>query len=118
VYRNNPQVWDEFRALREEVGATQSKIEEDNINIEIYDRNKKFETNKLSYLTLLTLLVWIIIEKLIDSYFVILQDLDFWIFELLIISILNSRKSRIPIYKHQIFSIILYFFDLIIYKNN
>ena len=87
---------------------------------EVNNNNKKFKynliyndleanlkTDKLLNYFLLTIVIWIIIEKLIDSYFVVLQDLDFWMIELLIISILYYKFNHKEIHIHHIFAIIL-----------
>ena len=65
------------------------------------------KTIKLGLTLLLTLIIWIIIEKSIDSYTIIFQDLDFWMIEILIISILNLKFNKKPIYRHQILAIVL-----------
>ena len=72
-----------------------------------HDLQNEMKTPNLALHLLLTLIIWIIIEKLIDSYFVTIQDLDFWMIEILIISILNLKFKKKPIYKHQIFAIVL-----------
>ena len=72
-----------------------------------HDLQNEMKTPNLALHLLLTLIIWIIIEKLIDSYFVTIQDLDFWMIEILIISILNLKFNKKPIYKHQILAIVL-----------
>ena len=103
----------------EEIKNKQNDINESNQNLnmnESYNGRIRFihrdainemKTVKLGLSLLLTIIIWIIIEKLIDSYFVILQDLDFWMIEILIISILNLKFNKKRIYRHQIFAIVL-----------
>ena len=56
----------------------------------------------------LIIFCWIIEDKLIESYTIILQDLDFWMIELFIITLLNLMFFHIfQIYKHHIFAISL-----------
>ena len=56
---------------------------------------------------LLTLFISIITEYCLDSYYVILQDLDFWMFELFILWLLNTFWLKEEVYTHQIIAIIL-----------
>ena len=56
---------------------------------------------------LLTLFISIITEYCLDSYYIILQDLDFWMFELFILWLLNTFWLKEEVYTHQIIAIIL-----------
>lgn len=68
--------------------------------------NKKLGMESYIRISLM-LSIWIIIERIIDSYFMVLENLDFWMFELLIISILNLKLNKKKLYGHQILGIIL-----------
>ena len=74
------------------------------IYIDYQNRNK---TCKFFLLYLLVIFIWIVTNFLIDSYKIVLQDLDFWMFELLIICYLNSLWFKVQIYKHQKIAIYL-----------
>ena len=50
---------------------------------------------------ILTLILWIMEENLVLIYVDIFQDLDFWFFELIIISLIYSKYFSFKIYKHQ-----------------
>lgn len=50
---------------------------------------------------LLISLIWFIEEQLLAFYVYVLKDLDFWMFELLIITFLSARMFKLTIYKHQ-----------------
>jgi len=57
---------------------------------------------KSPQIVLLIISIWISSQILMDIYYKIgLRDLDFWMFELLIISYLNSKMFKLKIYKHQ-----------------
>ena len=53
------------------------------------------------------LILWILEENLVLIYVDIFQDLDFWFFELIIISLLFSHHFSFKIYKHQKLAIAL-----------
>ena len=53
--------------------------------------------------------LWIIEEQLLESFYLIFQDLDFWMIELFIISYLNTKVFKVQIYNHQMFA---FFFSL------
>ena len=57
----------------------------------------------------LTIFFWVIVEQTIETiYLKIFQDLDFWMFELIILSLLNKLVFyNNKIYRHQILAIIL-----------
>ena len=50
---------------------------------------------------ILILILWIMEENLVLIYVDIFQDLDFWFFELIIISLIYSKYFSFKIYKHQ-----------------
>ena len=79
------------------------KTHENNISIKlIYYEKKKYLKNVrgiLYYILIITL--WIIEENLLLIYVDIFQDLDFWFFELIFVSIIHSKIFQIKIYSHQ-----------------
>ena len=66
---------------------------EDNIDI---------NSDKSSFIIcLLIIFLWIIIEQLIDLYYLALKDLDFWMFELLLVTLFSIKMFKIEIFSHQ-----------------
>lgn len=67
---------------------------------------------KSPQIVILIISFWISVQILMALYYKIgLRDLDFWMFELLIISYLNSKMFKLKIYKHQKFAI---YFNVIV----
>ena len=63
---------------------------------------KNYLYNKKGILIfILILILWIVEENLVLIYVDIFQDLDFWFFELIIISFIYSKYFSFKIYKHQ-----------------
>ena len=63
---------------------------------------KNYLYNKKGILIfILILILWIVEENLVLIYVDIFQDLDFWFFELIIISLIYSKYFSFKIYKHQ-----------------
>ena len=68
----------------------------------IHNGLKNYLQNKRGIIIfILILILWIIEENLILIYVDIFQDLDFWFFELIIISLIFSYYFSFKIYKHQ-----------------
>ena len=68
----------------------------------IYNGLKNYLHNKRGIIIfILILILWIIEENLVLIYVDIFQDLDFWFFELIIISLLFSHNFSFKVYKHQ-----------------
>ena len=68
----------------------------------IYNGTKEYLENKRAVLYyILILILWIIEENLLLIYVDIFQDLDFWFFELIFVSLIHSRKFQIKIFSHQ-----------------
>ena len=72
----------------------------------IYDKNKDYYKDYLKnkkgiVIFILILILWIIEENLILIYVDIFQDLDFWFFELIFISLIFSKYFFFKIYSHQ-----------------
>lgn len=74
-------------------------------------KNNNYETtNYYLFLYLLTIIIWVLVDQLIDySIFIkIFQDLDFWMIEFIILILLNKYMSyKIQIYRHQICAMLL-----------
>ena len=68
----------------------------------IHNGLKNYLHNKRGIIIfILILILWIIEENLVLIYVDIFQDLDFWFFELIIISLLFSYNFSFKVYKHQ-----------------
>jgi hypothetical protein len=62
-------------------------------------------TDKYSFtICLIIVVLWIIEEQLIDIFGLALKDLDFWMFELIIITLISIKMFKVEIYSHQIFA--------------
>ena len=74
-------------------------------------KNNNYEvTNTFLFLYLLTIFIWVLVDQLIDYsiFLMIFQDLDFWMIEFIILSLLNKCMSyKIQIYRHQICAMLL-----------
>ena len=99
-------------------------------------KNNNYDiTCKFLFLYLLKIFLWVFVDQIIDYsiFLMIFQDLDFWMLELFILSLLNKLMSyRIKIYRHQrlaiylsiipsllkVVSIILSFYDNTYDKEN
>jgi len=62
-----------------------------------------FITNSFLIIYVLNIFFWVLIDRIIESYFILLQDLDFWMIELFILDYINSKLDdyKFQIYKHQ-----------------
>ena len=69
--------------------------------------DKDFTTKKSFIIFLWVIIFWIIEELCIELYTFILKDLDFWMFELLIITLFHKKIFKIEIYKHQKLAILI-----------
>ena len=72
-----------------------------------YDGVKDFKTKKSLFIFLIIIFLWIFQEQLVNLFMHSLKDLDFWMVEILIISIISSKMFNHEIYKHQWLAIIL-----------
>ena len=63
-----------------------------------------------SFLFILIIFIWIVLEQAIEKYNSTISHLYFWMFELIIISYLNENLFKMAIYKHHKFVI---FFNLL-----
>ena len=71
----------------------------------IEEIEEDFQTEKAYYIFLSIIFIWVIEEQIIRIYMVILQDLDFWMIEILIISYLTVKMFKIKIFRHQMIAI-------------
>ena len=74
-----------------------------NFYLKLFHKGKKDYLKKKSGVInfILILILWIMEENLVLIYVDIFQDLDFWFFELIIISLIYSKYFSFKIYKHQ-----------------
>ena len=80
----------------------------DNFNFTLNGENIDINYDKSSFIIcLLVIFLWINEEQLIDFYNLALKDLDFWMFELLIITLFHKKIFKIEIYKHQKLAILI-----------
>ena len=68
---------------------------------------KNFKTRKSYIIFLIIIFLWIFQEQLVNLFMHCLKDLDFWMVEILIISIITSKMFKLQIYKHQWLAIFL-----------
>lgn len=81
------------------------------INNLIYEDNKEQINKPISILSLILIIFcWVLEEQVLELYGFVFNHLDFWMFELIILSIINSKFFRTPIYKHHLFVL---FFSLV-----
>ena len=78
------------------------------------DPEQQLKAYELCWILILIHITWIIEEQLINIFRYILKDLDFWMFEILIITLITSYIFKIKIYKHQLLSISLNIFPTIL----
>ena len=67
-------------------------------------------TNSFLSFYLLRIFIWVLVDQLIDYsiFLMIFQDLDFWMIEFIILSLLNKCMTyKIHIYRHQITAMLL-----------
>ena len=66
---------------------------------------RDYSTISFTYF-LFIIFLWVLIEQIIEKYNRTLSHLDFWMFELIIISFLNAKMSKLQIYSHQKFVLV------------
>ena len=73
-------------------------------------------TKKYLFFYILTIFFWVLVEQTIETiYLKLFQDLDFWMFELIILAFLNKIVFyNSKIYRHQILAIIMTFFPALL----
>ena len=98
------------KTSKSEITEEETSKENKNANRDklIYnDYQRDFITNKFILFFILMIFAWILLDDLIEHYIIIFQDLDFWMFELIFLCLLNYKLYKVEIYKHQLFAIIL-----------
>ena len=74
-------------------------------------KNNNYDVTKsFLFFYLLTITIWVLVDQLIEYsiFLMIFQDLDFWMIEFIILSLLNKCMSyKIQIYTHQICAMLL-----------
>ena len=90
----------------ERVTNTSKTNNKKNIKINLIHNNAEdnidIKSDKSSFIIcLLVIFLWINEEQLIDLYNLALKDLDFWMFELLIVTYFSIKMFKIEIYNHQ-----------------
>ena len=83
-----------------------SKSNKSNKSIKlIYIKDEKertgFNYKNLFFSVIITLFILVIAEQFLSLYGVILKDLDFWMFEIIILSMIIQKMFNLKIYKHQ-----------------
>ena len=68
---------------------------------------KNFNSKKSYIFFLIIIFLWIFQEQLVTLFMHCLKDLDFWMIEILIISLITSKMFKLQIYKHQWLAIFL-----------
>ena len=89
------------------------KIENKKISVFSYKSRKKKKMKQYFWILLIAFL-WVVEEILFIFYSFILEGLEFWLLELLIVCYLSSKMLRTEIYKHHKLAMLLNFFPLII----
>ena len=88
---------------------------------------KNYFSLKRSFFTcLIVCFLWVVEENLIIIYKEALKDLDFWFFDIVIVSYFNVKMFKVKIYNHQILASALNIIPLVLkivtiiisYKNN
>ena len=84
-----------------------SLIHNDEFDLVNYNYRRFF----LFLFVLITIFIFVIAEQILFLYGIALKDLDFWMFEIIILSYMNSRMFKTKIYKHQKLGLFLNFFS-------
>jgi len=75
---------------------------------------KEQNNSKKKFLTfLLIIILWVLEEQLKDIYSNTLNNLDFWMLELIIISYFNKKTFNAELYKHHLLSFLIIIFPFI-----
>ena len=100
----------EICCSRKESNLFPSKKQRNSIKLSLIhndDEEENFKTYKSFCIFLFIIFLWILEEQLIELFRHTFKDLDFWMIELFIISMINKKMFKTEIFKHQIFAIIL-----------
>ena len=76
----------------------------------IHGNKEEYISNKTIYFFFFIIFLWILEEHLIEIY-TFLKNLDFWMFELVIVSHMNAKMFHLQIFRHQKLSI--YYLNII-----
>ena len=92
----------------------QNKLSKELIEESIFLENRKNKKKHQNLLILLIVFLWILEEYLFIFYALILDGLEFWFLELLIIYYLTTKEYNLNLYRHQKLSLTINIFPLII----
>ena len=73
----------------------------------------EIDNSKIFYICILTIFIWVTTDQILILYGLTFKDLDFWMFEIVILSYITSKMFKIEIYNHQILALILNVFPVI-----
>jgi hypothetical protein len=106
--------YEEMSSRSELIYENNNKAKNSNKNILIFN-DKEIGNEDLPVKSILfyffIIFCWAAVDDVIEYYIVIFKDLDFWMFELIIIWILSIKMFNYEIYKHQILGISLCLFS-------
>ena len=109
------------------ISSNAASLRQHNTIVLIHYKPANYFSLKKSFFTcLIVCFLWVVEENLIIIYKEVLKDLDFWFFDIVIISYFNVKMFKIKIYNHQIVASILNIIPSILktftiyisYKNN
>jgi len=94
-----------YKTQRDSIVSKKSEDKQAKLNSSIKLIHKDIETlyfSTNSFLNLLfTIFLWVIMDFFMDFYTHTLKDLDFWFFELLILSFISNKMLKFKLYSHQ-----------------
>lgn len=67
----------------------------------------EFDSSEIIYTGVFTIFILVIAEQFLSIYGSTMKDLDFWMFEIAILSYINSKMFKLIMYKHQKLGLIL-----------
>ena len=80
-----------------------------NIRLIHYNAEENMKTKKVFIISLLIYVIWFVEELCLDYFIVSLKDIDWWMFELLILAFLTLKIFNLKIYRHQRLAIYISF---------
>ena len=93
------------------ISSENDRVEEYLLSSENYSLNSlnsSYCSNK--FMLLFIIFLWVIMDFFIDFYNYCLKDLDFWFFELIMISFISTKISNFKLYSHQKLAILFNLF--------
>ena len=91
---------DSYRTIQGELIRKESTIPEYEENI--LHKFKTYLINNTSFIIYIIIsFIWVVNEIVLQMFGAFLKDLDYWIFEILIASVIYSKIFLVNIYKHQ-----------------